>query len=315
MTKDRRRSFLTLQFVVLASVFLFHQLGVAFANQPLFTFLRTLLTEKELPVVTWLFPIGGMLSFAFTKRFDAGIARRIPLSFIGSEFVLATSYLALYGHASSLTKNSNSYLDLVAIAVLSMTLGFVQALSWTILITTTLRTLPMCFHKIRAVASTGWLLAGMSLTQIPNETGVPLLFAFGMIFLAILPALMMDRGFVQPSLPGLATSSSDQKSSQILLVVVGLLAAVEVRYGINAQTYVSQSLGKQGNLFLMIPIAIEIALLLTITGKASRCAKTNRWLVVAGPASWVVVIGALCLYKVLGATTLFAIGFLAFRES
>lgn len=300
-----------LQFIVLAAVFLLHQMGVAFANQPLFTFLRTVLSECELPVVTWLFPVGGILSFLFAKRFEPGITRQIPLSFIASEVVIAASYLALYGHASTLDKNSTTYLDLVAIAALSFTLGFAQALSWTILVTTTLRTLPMHYHKIRAVASTGWLLAGLSLTQVPNETGLTLLIAFGMILFAIMPALAINRGVVTTRIPGNAFGGPSQNPSRLLLVVVGMLAAVEVRYGINAQTYVSQSLGRQGNTLLMIPIAIEIALLLTIAGKAKNCAKTNRWLILLGPASWVVVIGALSLYKFLGVTSLLAIGFLS----
>ena len=145
----------TRQFTLLAAVFHLHLLAVGLAAQPMFTFLRTVLSESELPVVTWLFPIGTAASFLLSRRFDQVILRYVPATLMVGELLLAAGYFGLQFHASSMDKGSSSVFDFAIIAAFSFQIGFFSTLSWMILTTTALRTVPNHYHKLRALASSG----------------------------------------------------------------------------------------------------------------------------------------------------------------
>jgi hypothetical protein len=300
----------TLQFIALAIVFLLHQTGVGLATQPLFTLLRNVLSESQLPLVTWVFPIGTVGSFFFAKSFDHWITRNIPAIIVAAELLTGLAYYSLYCQCSSMPSGGiASYGDLLLITNISMVLGFTQSLTWSMLVSTTFRTIPSQFPKQRSIASAGWLLAGLTLVGLSNATGVSLLLAIGFLFLSGTAAMMIRRG----SLPIVKTNNARAHGNLLLLAVAAILATVECRYGINAQSYLFESLGSRCNLFLMAPVAIEILLLMTIAAKGQTCPRTGRMALIAGPLSWMIVIGSLAIYSTYGSIVLLGIAFLAFN--
>jgi len=254
-----------------------------------------------------MLPIGSILCFLLAQRFDAIVTQNIPRVLVVSELFTALAFYALYFTCSSIAPGKGaSNQELLQFAMISLALGFFQSLSWTLLLSTTLRSIPNHFHVFRSFASAGWLTAGVALAILPNHIGI-LILAIGVICFAALAATAIKR----PSITVPAKSHCSPKNNALLLVVAGILAAIECRYGINAQTYLSQSLGSLANLFLMVPVAIEIVLLLTVVSKARNCARTSRWRLLLGPLSWVVVTGCLALFTTIGSVVLLGLAFLA----
>jgi hypothetical protein len=181
-------------FWALPMVLFLHQVGVGLAVQPLFTFLRTVVSETQIAAVTFAFPIGATASFFFARRYDKYLARHVSVWLLAAEALNAMLFLLLYSHCKVLVIVGATHIGLLPIAISSFLLGLGQTLAWCLLLGTVLRAFPWQFPYHRGIASFGWFSSGVMLANIPNASGASLVVGAGfLLFDFLFPSVVSLR--------------------------------------------------------------------------------------------------------------------------
>jgi hypothetical protein len=285
---------------LVAGLFFGHMVAVGLAWQPMYTFLRTQLSDAWMVVSTAILPAGAFGSYLISRqllhwprwsqtRWRVGV----------SQLILS----ALYGILALLVGQLEGDLASPAVAVLPISvcillIGCAQPIAFSGLTAAGLRHLPRYYPIVRSAASIGFIAAGfilaggMAIDGTHLRTASALMGVVGASACLLLPndswPKPVDSPDAGPTVPSSVGSANWTGSLAPLMAIAMTLSFAECTHNIQTQTMLTEQFGPRGNALIQAGVLLEIALLLAMPWLLYSL-PIRRVLFIAGPAGWMVL--------------------------
>ncbi len=309
-----------------------HFLALGFASFPLQTHLRSTLGPSSASLAVTVVPIAACLTFFVFRYAQSQGWMRSPQRVLFAVAVGVFFMQAVLGWRLHATAAGNVLVaPVVDIALCLLFLGCVQSSCMTLLNHIGVSTMGDLAYTVRAAGSAGYMLALILMGTLASDEGgisdyhMYLGSCISVVHagVALAACWLVDQTVehvpmpkVSRSLPSVrqSTSAGSEAISKWpswfrwewvgLLILVWMVAACEMSYGLYSHEFLTQMFGNKGYFVFAAAVAIEIGLLLIMP----VFPRLKRRLLFVGPVGWILLFGG-CLVATqgLGAFGLFGL--------